>query len=336
MNETPRVTVLMPVYNGEEFLREAVESILGQTFPDFELLVINDGSTDGSAEILRNMSDPRMRLVHNERNMGLIATLNRGFELAQGEYLARMDCDDVSRPERLARQVDYLDRNRAIGLCGAWFRKFGPGGDKVVRWETEPEGVRASMLFASSVAHPTVMLRREAFVSRQLRYDPEFPHAEDYDLWARAMSFMDMANLPEVLLDYRVHPHQVTQRLSQAQVESAGKVRLRLLREAGFDPSPEEFRVHQAVSICAPLGIDDLFRKADEWLCTLKRRNDMKKVYREPDFSRLLLERWIIFVKKCWGCGGASRRYAIGYPLILKETGLGLGSALRVASRLRG
>ena len=336
MNCLPRVTVLMPVFNGEEFLQEAVESILCQTFPDFELLIINDGSTDGSREILIRLSDPRIRLIHNERNMGLIATLNHGMGLARGEYIARMDCDDVSRPERLAKQVDFLDQNPEVGICGAWFRKFGPGTNKVVRWETEPVAVRASMLFSCTLPHPTVMLRKALFAAHDLLYDAAYPHAEDYDLWSRALNFMQAANLPEVLLDYRVHPHQVTQRLSEAQVETAGRVRLRQLRESGFAPTPEEFRVHQAVSTCIPMGIENIFNKTDNWLCALKRRNDEQKTYAEPAFSRVLLERWITFVKKCWSQTGVSRQGSLCFPHILKETGMDWVTVLNILLRLRG
>lgn len=330
MSRAPRVTVLMPVYNGERFLREAVESILAQTFTDFELLIINDGSSDHSAEIVASCRDPRIRLVHNERNIGLIATLNKGLALAEGEYVARMDCDDISRPERLGKQVDFLAAHPGVGVCGTWFRKFGERTNKVVRWETDPDTVRAAMLFSCSLAHPTVMLRREFFVSRQLFYDAAYPHAEDYELWVRAMAYMDVANLPEVLLEYRVHANQVTQRLSAEQAETAGRVRLRQLHDAGFAVSPEEFRLHQAVSICDPLGIGDVFRKADQWLCSLKRQNDEMKAYAEPGFSRVLLERWLTFGKKCFSRCEGSRNYLFRTPDILRTTGLGWGGMASV------
>jgi hypothetical protein len=327
----------MPVYNGDKFLREAVESILCQTLSDIELLIINDGSNDSSVEIIESFHNPRIRLVHNEKNLGLIATLNKGLYLARGEYVARMDCDDISLPERLGKQVAFLDAHPGIGACGTWFRKFGACTTKIVRWETEPDSVRSAMLFSCSLAHPTVMLRREAFVSRKLYYDEAYPHAEDYDLWVRAMAFTDLANLPEVLVEYRVHLNQVTQRLSHEQVETAGRVRLRQLQDAGFKPTADEFRIHQAVSICDPLGIEDVFREADQWLCALKRRNDEKKVYAEPSFSRVLLERWLTFGKKCFFRSEASRSYLFGTPDILRATGLGWSGMARVLfERLRG
>ena len=337
MSGLPRVTVLMPVYNGEKFLLEAVASILAQTFTDFEFLIINDGSNDHSVEIIESFNDPRIRMIHNEKNLGLIATLNKGFDLALSEYVARMDCDDISLPERLGRQVAFLDAHPGIGACGTWFRKFGACSAKVVRWETEPDSVRAAMLFSCSLAHPTVMLRREEFASRQLYYDAAYPHAEDYELWVRAMTFMDIANLPDVLLNYRVHPNQVTQCLSNEQVETAGRVRLQQLQAVGIELTPEEFQLHQAISICQPLGIEDLFRKTDQWLCKLKKCNDEKKIFSEPELSRVLLERWLTFGKKCFSRSGASRRYLFGAPDILRATGLGWGGMARVLyERVRG
>jgi len=337
MSGTPRITVLMPVYKGEKFLRQAIESILNQTFSAFEFLIINDGSGDRSVEIVESCRDPRIRLVHNQGNLGLIATLNRGLERARGEYIARMDCDDVSHPQRLERQVAFLDTHPDIGVCGTWFRKCGGHAGKIIRWETEPEAVRAAMLFACPLAHPTVMLRRESFLARQLRYDRDYPHAEDYDLWRRAMQHMALANLPEVLLDYRVHPGQVTQRLSPEQVETAGRIRMGLLADAGIAPTADEFLVHQAVSICDPLGINEVFPKVDQWLCRLKQHNDRAKVFAEPDFSRVLLERWLTFGKKCFWRGGPSRNYLFRTPEILKATGLGWSGMARVLyRRLRG
>jgi hypothetical protein len=260
-----------------------------------------------------------------------------GLDLSRGKYVARMDCDDISLPHRLEKQVSFLDVHPGIGVCGTWFRKFGENGNKTVRWETDPDSIRAAMLFSCSLAHPTVMLRREEFISRQLYYDETYQHAEDYELWSRALEFMDMANLPEALLDYRMHSNQVTQRLSHEQVETAGRVRLHQLQVAGLDVSPDQFRVHQAVSVCDPCGIEDVFRKVDDWLCVLKRWNDESTVYAEPGFSRVLLERWMTFGKKCFFRSSAARNYLFRTPEILRTTGLGWqGMASVCYERLRG
>ena len=120
----PKVTVLMPVYNGEKYLKEAITSILLQTFDDFEFLIINDGSSDASVDIIQSFRDPRIRLVHNDTNIGLIATLNKGLKLAHGKYVARMDQDDISLPRRLEKQTYFMDNNPDVGVCGTWIKLF--------------------------------------------------------------------------------------------------------------------------------------------------------------------------------------------------------------------
>ena len=325
---TPRVTVLMPVYNGEEHLREAIESILGQTYRDFEFLIIDDGSTDRSAEVIGAYRDPRIRLVQNETNLGLIATLNRGLALSTGEFICRMDQDDISLPERITRQVTFMESHPEIAVCGAWFRKFGAGRSKVVRWQTDPDGIRCGLLFDAMVGHPTVMLRRDFLRKFDLQYDPAYKNAEDFALWVRVAEHGDLANLDEVLLNYRVHPAQITQSASVGQRETAGTIRLAQLLKMGIDPSPAEFAIHQAVSTCVCTGVDNLFAQAEEWLCRLKDVNDRTRIYPEAVFSRLLIERWLTFCKKAMEQGQWSIRM-VYFPKLSAKTGLGYGYVMR-------
>ena len=297
----PAVTVLMAVYNGEAFLREAVESILAQTFRDFELLVIDDGSVDGSADIVASCADPRVRLVRNGKNLGLIATLNRGIELARGTYIVRMDCDDVSLPERLQRQVEFMETHPEVGVCGVWYLEFGDGVRRITRCAPDHDSIRCGTLFNPVVGHPTVILRRELLLKYGLRYDPDFGHAEDYRLWAEALRYCRFANIPEILLHYRLHPGQVTTVHAQQQMASAGRVRRSLLQELGLDPTPEEFEIHQMLSaLTRPvdfpvqhLPVPEQLARIDAWLCKLKRANDVGAVYPEPQFTRMLVERWV-------------------------------------------
>lgn len=325
--KNPRVTVLMPVYNGEKYLREALESVLGQTFRDYEFLIVNDGSTDRSVDIITSYRDPRIRLEHNQVNSGLVFSLNKGLALATGEYIARMDCDDISLPMRLGRQVAFLDAHPEIGGCGTWFRKFG-ALNTVVRWREAPERVRCGFIFGSMLSHPTVMFRRALFEKHDLRYSPEYVHAEDYELWVRALHHMNLANLGEVLLLYRVHSQQVTERLSDEQIQSAGKVRLTLLNELGIKPTDEELALHQIVSTCRFNVGDDIIARADAWLCRLKAANDQRRVYPEPAFSATLVEHWITMCKKSFDQGIRSWRQFL-CPRIFKNTGMGWGYLVR-------
>jgi glycosyltransferase involved in cell wall biosynthesis len=323
---TPRVTVLMPVYNGGEHLRTAIGSILAQTFADFELLVINDGSTDDSAAIVRSYNDPRIRLVENNGNLGLIATLNSGLQLARGEYLARMDCDDVSRPYRLEKQVALLDHNPAIGICGAWVRKFGAVPLKVCRYHTSSDLLKCGLLFDSVLAHPAVMLRRNAFIDSGLWYDHAYRHAEDYQLWSQVAKLFRLGNVPEVLLDYRIHPSQVSRAHSPEQLANAGLVRRSLLAELGLDPDEEQFEIQQRISTYSVSGYADLFRSADEWLCRIWEANRRTGCYPEPELSLILAERLVTLLKKMLEKGIMPDRRMFR-PQLLKVSGIGWSGA---------
>jgi len=206
----PVVSVVMPVYNAERFLRQAVDSILAQTYRDFELLVINDGSSDSSLEILHSYSDPRLRLISNETNKGLIAALNRGIDEARGEYIARMDADDISHPKRLERQVEFLKCNSTIAMVGTWINIVDREGRTLDKMEypSENKGIQENLLENACFAHPSVMFRKICVVSVG-GYRVIAKHAEDYDLWLRLSEVFPLANIPELLLDYRIHDDQI-------------------------------------------------------------------------------------------------------------------------------
>ena len=208
----PLVSVVMAVYNGEKHLKEAVDSILNQTFRDFEFIIIDDGSTDSTPAILMHHQemDDRIHVYHQE-NRGLIASLNRGCELAQGRYIARMDADDVSLPERLERQVQFLNMHPDIGMLGTWMKVMDSDGvvRRTVRLPTTPALIEWSLLFGSCMAHATVMMRRD-IIGRLNFYSSVAIHAEDYELWSRASLVTHLATIPETLYLYRVWEGGVT------------------------------------------------------------------------------------------------------------------------------
>ena len=207
---TPRVSILMPVYNVAPYLREAMDSILGQTFQNFELIVLDDCSPDNSAEILDTYTDERIVRYRGEKNMGLSNMLNVGMAMARGEFIARMDSDDISTPERLATQVAYLDAHPEVDLCSCGMELFGAKQETWVR-ETNVEDVKITALFHSPILHASSMWRREAFERVGLRFLQEMVPAEDYDMWTRAMAAgLRLVNIPEVMYKYRIHPSQAT------------------------------------------------------------------------------------------------------------------------------
>lgn len=285
----PKVTVLMPVYNAERYLREAVDSILCQTFTDFEFLAIDDGSADSSAAILNSYTDPRLRVVQNPRNLGLTATLNAGLAQGKGEYIARMDADDISLPERFARQVAFLDANPQIGIVGVWAEAFGDARFKIPH-PADAETIRAKLLFDSALVHPAVLMRRTFLDAHSLRYEP-LGHFEDYELWQRAARLFPLANIPETLFRYRVSGGSAFFGAdADAQREVYARIDRTTLPFLGIEPTAADLAMH------AYLRRPDGNRRAEAeaWLLRLAEANRRTAYYDDDAFAAMLHERWLV------------------------------------------
>ncbi|MDR2906222.1 MAG: glycosyltransferase [Helicobacteraceae bacterium] len=225
----PKISVIMPCYNGQNFVAEAIDSILSQTFDDFELLIIDDGSTDKSADVILSFKDKRIRYIKNEKNIGLIKTLNKGLDLSNGEYVARMDADDISYPERFAMQTKLLDDNHDVVMCGTWINFFNyppRAGDG----HHATEITYLSILSGWCINHPTVMFRKSVLDSNGLRYDESYPSAEDYELWSRMIRFGRIVNIPQVLLDYRWHNNNISVVKESQMKETVARVKQNMLQ----------------------------------------------------------------------------------------------------------
>lgn len=271
---TPTVSVLLPVLNGERYLSEAIESVLRQTFSDFELFILDDGSTDASPTIARSYAAHDQRVqVHTHPASGLAATLNRGLELARGRYIARMDADDVCMPQRLAVQTAFLDAHPTIGLCGSHVVAFSDIGESRWSYPTSDAALRCAMLFSNPFAHPTVMLRKAVLDQHALRYDTRFVRAQDYALWAAVAEHCQLANLPQPLLRYRVHEAQVTRSDAETQMLGARAVREAQLARLGAAPTDDELRLHHQISEVRPGQAADWLQQAENWLQKLYRIN---------------------------------------------------------------
>jgi glycosyltransferase involved in cell wall biosynthesis len=288
---SPKVTVLLPVYNGERYLHEAIESVLDQSFADFELLIVNDGSTDHSVEIIQSYSDPRIRLLHNEKNLGLIATLNKGLDLTRGEYIARMDCDDVSLPSRLEKQVNFMDSKPDVGVCGTWLELIGEGSGQIWASPGDFETIRCTMIFECPIYHPTVIIRQSILKGHNLHYG-NFPHAEDYELWVRLSGHVQIANLQEVLLLHRNHSEQIGKLQRTAQNKSSAAIRFRQIAELGISPSKDELLLHECMSAGRFKKDKTFIHQANEWLLRLSEANKSKNMFSDYHFSKLLAKKW--------------------------------------------
>ena len=210
-----KITILMSVYNGEKYLREAMESILNQSFKDFEFLIINDGSTDKSEAIIKSYKDPRIRLVNNEKNEGLIFSLNKGLELARGNYIARMDYDDISSPERLKRQYNYLEKNPDIALIGSLSELIDKNGNKIgqrIKLPLDYYSIKFYLFANNPLMHSSVFFRKK-IIKEVGGYDEKYKHAEDYELYSRIVKKYRIINLPEILIKFRIHEESIGQYL---------------------------------------------------------------------------------------------------------------------------
>jgi glycosyltransferase involved in cell wall biosynthesis len=290
---TPRVTILMAVRDGARYLDEALRSIIGQSFADWEFIVVDDGSTDDSAAILERHrhADARLRVV-TQPALGLAASLNRGLRMARGTYVARMDADDVSRPDRLAVQVALMDARPELGLCGTWIETFGTGPSSVRQYPVDDASIRSWMLFESVLAHPSVMLRRNLFERHGLEYDGTMFPADDYDLWVRASRYMTLANVPQALLRYRLHPQQVVQKHEDLKRRTARRVRMGQLTGLGLFPSEEEVDLHQALSMWNLARTRERISAAHAWLLKLVEANQACSLYPQAAFRRVVAQRW--------------------------------------------
>ena len=204
----PLISVLLPVYNCEKYILDAIKSILNQTFTDFELLIIDDASTDGTVAVVNSFKDKRIKIIQKPQNSGLSKSLNQGITIANGKYIARMDGDDISLPERLAKQFAFLEDNEDVAVCGTAFQIIGT--DIIVSGPEDHEDIKAAMLMQCSIGHPTAMLRKSFLDEHALFYDTEKEPAEDFDLWARISGLGKLHNLQEVLFHYRNHEGQVS------------------------------------------------------------------------------------------------------------------------------
>lgn len=232
IQRVPKIGVVIPVYNSERHLEQSIDSILSQTFKDFEIIAIDDGSTDKSSAILNNysVSDRRVRVFRNQENLGVSRSLNLGVVLSRSEYIARMDSDDISHPERFSLQVEFLEKNKDIYIVGSCFDSVSEDLKNLI-WrndvEKTPEDIRRTLLDRCCIGHPTVMMRRRLFeILGGYSEKQEHYTIEDYELWLRASKRFDIANLSQFLLTHRVYNNQISSRLSEIQKLNTEKLKM--------------------------------------------------------------------------------------------------------------
>ncbi|HMK11605.1 MAG TPA: glycosyltransferase [Acidimicrobiales bacterium] len=249
----PAVSVLMPVRNGGPWVREAVTSVLAQTATDLEMVVIDDGSTDDTADVLATFRDPRLR-VERRAGAGLTRSLVRALELARAPLVARLDADDVALPDRLERQRRALDDHRDIGLLGTWAREIDVTGRelRVVRPPVDDESIRRALIRANPFVHSSVMMRRTV-LDQVGGYDVSFPVAQDYDLWMRLACVTRLANLAEPLVVRRLTAGRVSVARDNDRLKAEARVRWRAVRCHAYPWWCAVFAVRPLIALALPL-----------------------------------------------------------------------------------
>jgi glycosyltransferase involved in cell wall biosynthesis len=237
----PCITILLPTYNAEAFIKETIKSILAQTYSNWECLIIDDASTDQTVQIIKRFKDKRIQLIEKPKNSGYTNSLNQGLQCAKGKYIARMDADDIALPQRLERQYQFMESHPEVVVCGTAYRILGT--ERTVTMPLDNKSIKNQLLKQTCFAHPTVMLRKKILIDNNLKYNIEKEPAEDYDLWVRLLSFGKMANIKEVLLEYRLHDNQVSIIRRQRQLESKYQTRINILKYVDNEISEQEANI---------------------------------------------------------------------------------------------
>lgn len=240
MRIQPVISIVMPVYNGEKYLREAVESILAQTWKDFEFIIINDGSTDHSEEIILSYCDERIVYLKNNNNSGICVTLNKGINAARGKYIVRMDCDDISFPERLSVQLQFMEDHPEIAVAGSDIIVFGSTEKQLRIMPHNQHLCKMGLLFNSCLAHPSVIIRRNVLNTHGLHYKDHYRGREDFELWWQISKVANITNINKPLLMYRIHPGQVTQNYDEHQRHLSRQFIVERMTDVGCHLTPKQ------------------------------------------------------------------------------------------------
>jgi glycosyltransferase involved in cell wall biosynthesis len=301
----PLLTVGMPVFNGQQFLSEAITSILTQSRTDFELLIIDDASTDNSRQIIEKFTqrDSRIRVITNSKNQGLVAARNTVLNLAAGEFIAWNDQDDISSPHRLRKQSIHLQKNPDISILGSWTVIRNESSHRplnyIRRVPLENNEIKSSLLFTNILSCNTVMMRRKALVQANLCFAPEAENALDYDLWTRCAGRLQMQNLPKILSTYRVHDNQNSAGAGGSRMaERAWEIQKRYLTGTLGEFSPESLEIHrllgESVQRCATL-FDP--QRVTAHLTSLRDRNRDRQIFDQSSLIKALGTRWFLYTR---------------------------------------
>lgn len=307
---SPTVSVVIPVFNGERFLRESIISVLNQTFSDFEIIVVNDGCTDGSPEIFRSFPDPRLRMVSHPQNLGLAEARNTGIRSSRGVYIALLDADDIAEPTRLAEQVNAMEQDPKLVYLGAFALRFQDGtpmATKVWKTETVDMELRILLMFRNRFNASSIMFRR-AIVPPELFAN--IPMAEDYRFAVAMSKLGEIGNIPKPLVRYRQHATSLTVSKQTLMTDHVAEILRQQLEEFGMSPSKRELLIHQHIGRLLLRSSISLLDECDNWLRKLIHSNELTHRFESNAFRTIVSREWFELCKHASPAGFAAwRRY---------------------------
>ncbi|AFY48356.1 glycosyl transferase [Nostoc sp. PCC 7524] len=297
----PKITVIMPVFNGEKYIQTAIDSILNQTFTDFELIVIDDCSCDKSLEIIKSYNDNRIKLLENNTNLGVTKTKNKGIEKSLGEYIAFLDCDDYAYPSRLAEQLEFMESNPDFGMIGSWVEVMDENGvltGEVWKYVEPAQKIPSILLFHNYFAQSAVFLRKSVLCDEWYRRQ----RAEDYDLWVRIARKSKVGNIQKVLIKYRLHPSSRSQKAVHAIETNVVDIVSEQINYLGITPTSEELALHRQLGAYNYNDINlslKFIQESAEWLTKLRNANSQVNIYQNNDFNQVLADIQLAVFCKC-------------------------------------
>lgn len=291
------VTIITSVYNCEKYISEMLESILAQTYTDWELIIIDDASTDNTWDILSSYDDARIKLLKNDENVGLTKNLNKGLSLARGNYIARIDGDDVALPYRLERQVDYMESHPDVGLVGTWMQIVGKQAG-LLKSTLDAKRLNINLLFDAVVFHPSFMMRKSVLDKYHIKYDESLKYAQDYNMEYRISQYADLGNMDDVLVKYRIHDAQVSVQKNEEQLRCANKTRKLILNNLGINLSDEALAVWADFCLLRTKESDNC-RYIREMIDKIITANRQKNVYDKRLLERTLQYKYTMYAELC-------------------------------------
>jgi len=295
------ISVIMPVYNSEIYLEEAINSILNQTHKNFEFIIINNGSTDNSLSIIKKFKEKDKRIILIERkNRSLIESLNDGLSKSKGQYIARMDSDDISLPSRLAKQFSFMENNKSIGVCGTWIEIIdSENKNKVKKFPQDDQSLKTTLLFSVPFPHPSVMIRASA-IKEKFEYTLSYDSIEDYKLWWDMSKTTTYSTLPEILLKYRSLPNSVTNTAEKdfdQRMRSTQKVFNEVIKSLGIQNSNEEDKIHFIIGLNErvskyKLNVNNVLNYFQKILIA----NKSSLIFNQKKLKNLLIKRILVFL----------------------------------------